>query len=247
MNSQEGGGVGAGLRLVGPLETPAQGDPRPLTPSQFHGKPCPACGGTRRYKTSRDCVACRARIKRQRRDEQVTARRPTHVVCFACATLFKASRLGRVPFYCAACGTSDVLRGRPKRPRHTLSAVDPIAGTAVCALCGPVDVYNVGTGQRCGKQRRAYKNGYTYGISDAERAAMLEAQGGRCPICLRDDPGPLGWHLDHDHAFDAKDPRSHRGILCQPCNTGLGRFGDSVEGLMRAVEYLKSHHLRLAA
>jgi hypothetical protein len=30
-----------------------------------------------------------------------------------------------------------------------------------------------------------------------------------------------------------------RGLLCDHCNTGLGKLGDNIEGLMKAVEYLK--------
>lgn len=29
-----------------------------------------------------------------------------------------------------------------------------------------------------------------------------------------------------------------RGVLCYPCNTGIGRIGDNYESLMRAVDYL---------
>jgi Recombination endonuclease VII len=40
--------------------------------------------------------------------------------------------------------------------------------------------------------------------------------------------------LDHDHATGA-----FRGWLCWHCNTGIGKLGDTVEGLERAVNYLK--------
>lgn len=41
-------------------------------------------------------------------------------------------------------------------------------------------------------------------------------------------------HLDHDHITSA-----FRGWLCRKCNTGLGTLGDSIEGLERAIDYLK--------
>jgi hypothetical protein len=105
----------------------------------------------------------------------------------------------------------------------------------------------MGAQWRCGPSRRDYANGYNFGLSSAERAAMLEAQGGRCPICLRDEPGPKGWHLDHDHRFDKKDRRGHRAVLCCYCNPGLGCFRDDPDALERAAAYLRSHRLRLAA
>lgn len=58
---------------------------------------------------------------------------------------------------------------------------------------------------------------------------MVEAQGGLCPICKK-------WeavHVDHDHVTGKV-----RGILCEPCNGGLGQFRDSVSTIRRAIEYL---------
>jgi hypothetical protein len=41
-------------------------------------------------------------------------------------------------------------------------------------------------------------------------------------------------HLDHCHISGA-----FRGWLCHDCNTGLGKLGDSINGLMNAVRYLE--------
>lgn len=43
-------------------------------------------------------------------------------------------------------------------------------------------------------------------------------------------------HLDHCHATGA-----FRGWLCNRCNRGLGYFDDNIEGLDRAVRYLKEN------
>lgn len=48
-----------------------------------------------------------------------------------------------------------------------------------------------------------------------------------------------GLALDHDPATDA-----FRGWLCDGCNRAIGSLGDSLEGLMRAVEYLKRYEER---
>ena len=40
--------------------------------------------------------------------------------------------------------------------------------------------------------------------------------------------------LDHDHNTGA-----FRGWICRECNSGLGKFGDNVEGLRMACEYLE--------
>jgi hypothetical protein len=39
--------------------------------------------------------------------------------------------------------------------------------------------------------------------------------------------------LDHDHTND-----SFRGWLCEPCNTGLGKLGDNLDGIIKAANYL---------
>jgi len=73
-----------------------------------------------------------------------------------------------------------------------------------------------------------------YGVTLDDFNAMVVAQGGRCAICEREPSGPRGLHIDHDHGTGAI-----RGLLCNNCNNGLGRFQDNPETLMAAAEYLK--------
>ncbi len=73
-----------------------------------------------------------------------------------------------------------------------------------------------------------------YGITPNEMLAMLKSQGGACAICGGKDPkNEHGWCVDHDHTTGIV-----RGVLCDPCNNGLGRFNDSVESLNSAIRYL---------
>lgn len=76
----------------------------------------------------------------------------------------------------------------------------------------------------------------TYGLTEAEYQRLADAQGGLCAICggppkLR--KGVARLHVDHDH-----NTGRVRGLLCYDCNWALGKFSDSVEGLLRAVAYL---------
>ena len=45
---------------------------------------------------------------------------------------------------------------------------------------------------------------------------------------------PIKWVLDHDHKT-----KKFRGWICESCNLGLGKFGDSLIKIKKAVEYLK--------
>lgn len=70
---------------------------------------------------------------------------------------------------------------------------------------------------------------------------MLVAQQGRCAICLDPMTEP---HVDHDHACcDTYETcgRCIRGLLCESCNYGLGKFQDSILRLEAAVRYLGSN------
>lgn len=43
------------------------------------------------------------------------------------------------------------------------------------------------------------------------------------------------WALDHDHSDN-----TFRGWLCDQCNTGIGKLGDNIEGIVNALNYLLS-------
>lgn len=44
---------------------------------------------------------------------------------------------------------------------------------------------------------------------------------------------PIKWCLDHDHTDD-----TFRGWICDKCNTGIGKLGDNIEGIVAAFNYL---------
>jgi recombination endonuclease VII len=68
-----------------------------------------------------------------------------------------------------------------------------------------------------------------YGISAARAQELIDQQGGVCAICRERPPD----HVDHDHVTGEV-----RGMLCLPCNTGLGHFNDDTAVLQKAIEYL---------
>lgn len=74
-----------------------------------------------------------------------------------------------------------------------------------------------------------------YGMTPTDYKTILAAQDGRCAICDTDDPAPHpNFCVDHDH-----DTGRVRGLLCNACNVGLGRFKDSPELVRKAAAYLE--------
>lgn len=80
-----------------------------------------------------------------------------------------------------------------------------------------------------------------YGITLAKYNEMFAEQNGGCAICGKREKHinwrsgrPQNLAVDHDHKTNEV-----RGLLCQKCNQAIGLFGDSIENLNRAIDYLK--------
>jgi|11_taG_2_1085331.scaffolds.fasta_scaffold00723_18 hypothetical protein len=78
-----------------------------------------------------------------------------------------------------------------------------------------------------------------YGIGLHEYNLMLTEQKGKCACCgIHQNELTRNFAVDHDH-----DTGLIRGLLCGNCNTAIGKLGDNIEGLMRALNYLEKHEL----
>jgi hypothetical protein len=86
------------------------------------------------------------------------------------------------------------------------------------------------------------------GMTESDFQNLLKEQDGKCSICQRAIYPAFGmsgqrikrelWaNIDHCHKTGFV-----RGILCTPCNHGLGNFRDSVDSMSRAVAYLTGPH-----
>lgn len=96
--------------------------------------------------------------------------------------------------------------------------------------------------------QRSYQRSYAwkrkFGLSESEVMELVAQQDCRCAICLREfDMDATGYgraemfpHVDHDH-----DTGKVRGLLCNSCNVSIGRMGESVETLQRAIQYILRH------
>lgn len=72
-----------------------------------------------------------------------------------------------------------------------------------------------------------------YKISQSQFDDLLLSQNGKCGIC-KIDLALIKACIDHCHTTGKV-----RGILCIPCNSGIGMFRDKIETLKSAIEYLK--------
>lgn len=82
-----------------------------------------------------------------------------------------------------------------------------------------------------------------YGITSHEYAEMMAKQGGVCAICLhpetrksRTEGQVCRLAVDHCHSTG-----TIRQLLCHSCNTGIGKFQDSIELMKAAIQYLEKH------
>lgn len=83
---------------------------------------------------------------------------------------------------------------------------------------------------------------YRYKIEPATFFEMVKRQEGRCAICLTDldlstDSARRRKFAAIDHCHRTGEVR---GLLCQPCNSGIGLLGDSVQRLAAAIDYLQA-------
>lgn len=80
-------------------------------------------------------------------------------------------------------------------------------------------------------QKRAER----YELSEEQLRKLQQDSQGVCEICNR-FIGAEKLHVDHCH-----NSQKVRGLICGPCNRGLGCFDENIATLIRAVQYLGKH------
>ncbi len=146
--------------------------------------------------------------------------------CLACSVTWEREKIGGAkPRWCPDCKTVEKKRlqreassrwyesgGREyQREYQRANSERCYASTKKWTQANP---------ERMRKIRQEYAYGRTIIELDALRAT------GTCQICKTQDPGPGGWHIDHDHACCSGSKgcgNCIRALLCADCNTLLGR------------------------
>lgn len=86
-----------------------------------------------------------------------------------------------------------------------------------------------------------------FGMTSEDYDRKLAEQGGKCVVCGSADPGGRWgtfFPVDHDHDCcpgHKSCGKCVRGLICSPCNVGLGAFRDDPERLIAAAAYLLSY------
>lgn len=86
--------------------------------------------------------------------------------------------------------------------------------------------------QRGVRERKPFYNqSLKFGLTENQIQSMYEATE-VCELCGKTNQRRL--NIDHNHVTGKV-----RGLLCDPCNKGLGHFKDDPELIQKAIEYLK--------
>lgn len=129
---------------------------------------------------------------------------------------------GEETFHCKGCDT--YLQSHYFSP-SALALMNPDVGQRQGA----------GTAVLCKK----CSNAYNKGLKQAHRNAPKKPISPIPCACCNKTLEPKDLHLDHDHAT-----LKFRGWLCRNCNVGIGQLGDNIEGLEKALVYLKRHYIK---
>lgn len=174
-----------------------------------------------------DVARRKSEKRRIAREARLAEPAPTEFTCVKCAetkpiAAFYTNPAGRIRRDCRDCHRASISQWRSQNREHR-SAADKIY------VAKNIDAVR--------KRRMA-----RYGITPEQYDSMYDAQNGCCLVCGtrhgRAGNGSVGGAdvlcVDHHHGSGAV-----RGLLCSPCNRGIGLLGDDPRRLMAAVDYLK--------
>ena len=111
--------------------------------------------------------------------------------------------------------------------------------TKVCKICQKeksVDLfYQQGRVTKDNRCKACMKKQVKWRSEEKERHKHKNT--GICDCCGYEPKNKSSLCWDHDH-----QTLKHRGFICIPCNQGIGKLGDDIEGVTNALNYLKRHY-----
>lgn len=182
---------------------------------------CATLGCERPYRARGYCVSCYTKAIRSGELDLVLPRRKDELCC-RCRLRDRRDRSGG---YCRECH-AEMMRESARRRAPEINARNR-------------ERYNPG--------KRREESLRKYGLTMEKYESLLADQGGKCAICRQPSPK---YHVDHDHSCCPRKLRSCgkcvRGLLCSPCNTGLGHFKDNPIVVSVAAGYLAKAQRRIS-
>ena len=181
---------------------------------------------------------CKECLKQWHRERAGTP--PTSRDCAYCGTHISAPSKHAQKFCSANCKQRALYWQRnPRSSRQCENCADPIPAErrAGARYCSDRCANALRNRAKTPGDRRRSRLLATYGITLERYDELVAVQRGRCAICGVDTPSTHHgfWQVDHCHT------NGHvRGLLCSPCNIGLGQFKDQPKILRSAARYLES-------
>lgn len=156
------------------------------------------------------CKACKRQVDQRRaaRHKQNPSEVPEEKLCPTCCKTKPSGDFGSAP------GRPDGLKG-------------------VCTECERKSMHAYRQTDRGRLAMRKVNLKRSYGISLEQYEEMLERQNGVCAVCERKCSVHPNLSVDHDHVTGKV-----RGLLCNKCNTALGKLRHDPKILRRAIAYL---------
>ena len=208
-----------------------------------------------RQNACRSCAADYARRNRPRKLAEAPLVSPDMKWCRRCELVksrdaFPAHRSthDKLQTYCREC-FADIYRRRREGAGHVTRPRGVPPGHKFCRGCEQIkpltewsprpraaDGYHFRCRECISRRDRERHLSSTYGLNLDDVGEILARQDGRCAICLVAE----AIHIDHNHSTG-----KIRGMLCFRCNAALGQFGDNVETLRRATDYLEGRVIRM--
>ncbi len=175
----------------------------------YRGHTCRRCETADRYTSSGACIACTKTRAVQHGGSAQTRYRPS-----------EDSARG------AALTAGEKTYVGP--PCRTCTSTERYTSSGGCVHCAKAAVTQRGDG----RPRRKYEHHEKHGLS-----VPLQPADGKCQAC-----GEIAkLIIDHDHVLEAlgfPGSETFRGWVCYRCNSGIGRLGDNIAGVQRALDYL---------
>jgi len=176
----------------------------------YVGRPCLRCETVERYTSSGACITCTKARSTQRGGSALTRYRPS-----------EDSARG------AALAAEEKTYIGP--PCRTCTSTERYTSSGGCVHCTKAAVTQRGDG----RPRRKYEHHEKHGLS-----VPLQPEDSKCECCGK----PAKLVIDHDHKLEIlgfPGSETFRGWICYACNAGIGRLGDDIAGVQRALDYLR--------